>query len=184
MNAISKEGFPAEIGYHLCKTDRDGADRNSFNINSRNPGALMLYLDRSKVSARWQTVDKRFCLGSKVYICDETYFGGWIPLRGPSYEIVGFKIVAWASDDYLARYVLPADFVRLGQNVKLEKTDERIYISILLTTQPSLHEDWNRIFEATIYRDRRNNFALRLNGTSDENWYTLNETTPTRFRKP
>ena len=143
-------------------------DRNSLKKDSQRSGALMLYLDRFEVKARSQTTDKRFHLGSDVYACDEIYFGGWITLRGPSDEIVGFKIVTWASDDYLEKYVLPLDFVRLGQNVKLEKTDGNVYITILLGSQPPLHEDWNRIFEATFYRNRRNNFALRLDGFDNE----------------
>ena len=151
-------------------------DRNSLNRESQRSGTLMLYLDRFEVKARSQTSDKRFRLGSDVYACDETYFGGWIPLRGPSHEIIGFKIVAWASDDYLEKYVLSLDFVRLGQNVKVEKTDGNVYISILLGSQPPLPEDWNRIIEATIYRNRRNNFALRLNGFDNESGI-LNEAT-------
>ena len=76
--------------------------------------------------------------------------------------------MTWASDDYLEKYVLPLDFVRLGQNVKLEKAHGNVYITILLGSQPPLHEDWNRIFEATFYRNRRNNFALRLDGFDNE----------------
>jgi hypothetical protein len=169
---VIQEGSATEDA-RLATSQHD--DRNSLQKDSQRSGALMLYLDRFEVKARWQTTDKCFRLGSDVYACDETYFGGWIALRGPSHEVVGFKIVAWASDDYLAKYALPLDFVRLGQNVKVEKTDGNVYISIFLGSQPPLHEDWNRIIEATIYRNRRHNFALCLNGFDIESG-TLNET--------
>ena len=137
----------------------------------------MLYLDGNKIQARlWNISNRNSRLRSEGFANEEIGFGGWIPLRDPDQKIVGFKIVAWVSDNYLERYVFPADFIRLGRNVKVEKLGGNIYISIYLGNLLPIDdllpidEDWSRIRETTIYRNRRKDFVLRMNGFTSEEW--------------
>jgi hypothetical protein len=144
---------------------------NSSEGNSNGREALMLYLDGDKIQARlWNISNRNSRLRSEGFANEEIGFGGWIPLRDPDQKIVGFKIVAWVSDNYLERYVFPADFVRLGRNVKVEKLGGNIYISIYLGNLLPIDEDWSRIRETTIYRNRRKDFVLRMNGFTSEEW--------------
>jgi hypothetical protein len=144
---------------------------NSSEGNSKGREALMLYLDGDKIQARlWNMANRNSRLRAEGFANEEIGFGGWIPLRDPDQKIVGFKIVAWVSDNYLERYIFPADFIRLGRNVKVEKLGGNIYISIYLGNLLPIDEDWSRIRETTIYRNRRKDFVLRMNGFTSQEW--------------
>ena len=134
--------------------------------------SIILYLSGSMIKARgFEESVTSFTSDSGIYDWDKIYFGDWIPLRNAANEIVGFKLVPLVKDAYLEKYILSANFVKLASNVTFER-GKYPYISILIKSDIVAGEGMNHI-EAAILRNPRNDFVVRLDGFSDEDWRQL-----------
>jgi hypothetical protein len=112
-------------------------------------------------------------LDSGTYSHENFYFGDWIPLRNPAGQVVGFKIIPFAKDEYLEKQIFPAKFVTRAANVSVEKAGKDTYIYILLAQGQALQEDSAQFIEAAIFHNQKDDFIVRLDGFRDEDWSQL-----------
>jgi hypothetical protein len=113
---------------------------------------------------------RTFQFGPDNFEHDNVYFGDWVSLRNAFNKIIGFKIVPFVKDDYLEKNVLSARFINHATNVSLDKKGDYYYISVLIEPSAYITEyDMNKI-EAAILLNHKDDFIIRLDGFSEQDW--------------
>ena len=136
--------------------------------------SIILYFDGEKIQAlKMEQMLNPIILDSGTFTHENFYFGDWVPLRNSANFIVGFKIIPFAKDEYLANRILPAKFIRCAANASIEQAGKDAYISVFLAQPQAFKEDSVQFIEAAIFHNQRDDFIIRLDGLRDEDWGRL-----------